>query len=178
MNFKNSKAGFTLVELLIYSSLFVVIGGLVTGIALNIKKNADINNAQRTVDAAFNDLSQRLGAAISEATAVDNAANGILSLISPTSNLVNTFTLSNGSVSYSEAGAAAATITPADVSVDLLNFKITPPSSVGIDPINHWAYNDVFGWIDFGQTGNSIKIPTGGGDLTGVAWGKGSGYVF
>jgi type II secretory pathway pseudopilin PulG len=176
--FRGQRKGFTLIELLIYSAIFVMVGGLVTGIALNIKKNAALNEAQRTVDSAFNDLERRLASAIENSVSVDSITNGTLSLFSATNDNDNIFSLASNSVSYGEGTDAPAVITGTNVKVDVLNFKITPPSNVNIDPISHWAYNDIFGWIDFGQSGNSIEIPTGVGDLTGVAWGKGSGYVF
>jgi hypothetical protein len=175
---RKARKAFTLIELLIYSVIFVITGGLVTGITLNIKKNTALNEAQRTVDAAFNDLERRLASAIENSVAINSVADGTISLASAESETDNAFNLSENDVYYRAGTDSPSAITGADVKIDTLNFRLTPPQSVGIDPINHWVYNDIFGWIDFGQTGNSIKIPTGAGDLTGVAWGKGSGYVF
>ncbi len=177
-SFRGARKGFTLIELLIYSVIFVVAGGLVTGITLNIKKNTALNEAQRTVDTAFNDLERRLSSAIENSVAVNSVSGGDISLASAESETDNAFSLSGNDVYYRAGTDSPSAITGADVKIDVLNFRLTPPQSVNIDPINHWAYNDIFGWIDFGQTGNSIKIPTGAGDLTGVAWGKGAGYVF
>lgn len=177
-NFKNSRTGFTLVELLVYSVLFVVAGGLVTGITLNIKKNADIEGAQKLLDTSYADLSNRLRAVIESSTAVSSITDNSLSLVRADSASEYTFSLVNNHVFYKQGDADASDITGPDVSVDAINFKLSPPQFVGIDPVNHWAYNDIVGWIDFGETNSNIKIPTGRGDLMGTAWGKASGYVY
>lgn len=172
-----TKRGFTLVELLISSVLFVVVGGLVTGIALNIKKNAASNEAQRVVDDTVIDIERRLNNSIGSAASISSATSGAITMIPTDSDSEIAYSLSGDSIFYREGSAEAVPITGADVKVDYFDFKIVPSQSVGIDPVNRWAYNDLFGWIDF-KSNNSVIIPTIPGDLNGVAWGEGCGDVF
>ncbi len=171
MEFKKTKA-FTLLELLIYSGILVVSAGLVSGIVYTVSRaniKTQVNDALSNQLTRFEEVFRQK---IQIAKDINSISGSVLSLeISDANKNPTIFTLANN-VAYIQEGSDSqvALNDSTKVKVTSLVFASTGPESTSISNTYHYAWNDQVGWIDFAYPGGNIQIPTGEGDLSGLAY--------
>ena len=137
----NKRKGFTLVEVLIYSSMAVVIIGILGMMFVQIyglyKEITIVPRTDRslllTVDRMVKDV--RSGQSIEVGSSVFGDSNGQLYVVaSENAVLVNKFyKLENGRIIYQEDAGAEQFLTPEDITVTKLQFEyLTTPISEGV----------------------------------------------
>jgi len=171
MKFKKIKA-FTLLELLIYSGILVVSAGLVSGIVYTISRaniKTQVNDALSNQLTRFEEIFRQK---IQIAKSINSISGSLLSLEMSDANKNPTiFTLSNNVVYIQEGSGGQVALNDSNkVKVTSLEFASTGPESTSISNTYHYAWNDQVGWIDFAYPGGNVQIPTGEGDLSGLAY--------
>lgn len=171
MKLKKEK-GFTLIEVLIYAGILVVSAGLITGIVYTISKanlrtqvEEELNNQLTRFEEVFR---QKIG--ISKG--VNSISDSFLSLETSDENKNPTvFTFDENIVSIQEGSGNKLALNDSDkIKVTSLTFTSTGPEGVNISSTEHYAWNDQVGWIDFAYPGGNVQVPTGEGDLSGLAY--------
>ncbi|MDI6821016.1 MAG: hypothetical protein QMD65_02430 [Patescibacteria group bacterium] len=143
--------GFTLIELMIYVSVFVVIGALgatVLDFTLRTKKvNTRLNEVYLNTEKAISQIIER----VQVSTVIkDTTTSDILDLEMASSTINPTkFTLQNSAVVIKEGNNATTTITPSTIIVSLLSFtrisnasSTINSSSTSVQITIRAAYND------------------------------------
>lgn len=118
-----AKKGFTIVELLIYLSIFAILGGLAaTVLDFTLRNRVVISRSNEVYLATERALSQIVDR-VHAATKVTSASGSTLQLQMPSASLDPTFfSLSGGQVTIKEGLSATSTITPSSIIVDTLSF--------------------------------------------------------
>jgi len=171
MKFKKIKA-FTLLELLIYSGILVVSAGLVSGIVYTISRaniKTQVNDALNNQLTRFEEVFRQK---IQIAKSINSISGSLLSLEMSDANKNPTiFTLSNDVVYIQEGSGGQIALNDSNkVKVTSLEFASTGPENTSISNTYHYAWNDQVGWINFAYPGGNVQIPTGEGDLSGLAY--------
>ena len=170
MKFRKAKA-FTLMELLIYSGILVVSAGLIGGIVYTISRanlrtqvNEELNNQLILFEEVFRQK-------IQIAKGINSISGSLLEL--NMGNSTSTFSLgaTDNTVYLQETGGNQVALNdPTKVKVNSLLFTPTGASGAAISNTHHYAWNDQVGWIDFAYPGGNVQVPTGEGDLKGLAY--------
>jgi hypothetical protein len=170
--YRKARKAFTLMELLIYSGILVVSAGLIGGIVYTISKanlrtqvNEELNNQLILFEEVFRQK-------IQIAKGINSISGSLLSLeMSDANKNPTVFTLTNN-VSYIKEGSGSqVALNNSDkVKVTSLSFTPTGPERVSISSTHHYAWNDQVGWIDFAYPGGNVQVPTGAGELKGLAY--------
>ena len=171
MKFKKIKA-FTLLELLIYSGILVVSAGLVSGIVYTISRaniKTQVNDALSNQLTRFEEVFRQK---IQIAKGINSISGSLLSLeMSDADKDPTVFTLTDNVAYIQEGSGSQVALNDSDkVKVTSLAFVSTGPEGTSISNTYHYAWNDQVGWIDFAYPGGNVQIPTGGGDLSGLAY--------
>jgi len=178
MKFRKHQKGLTLLELMIYSAIFVIISGLLGGIFYTVSKSKLKWDAKNEVNQNLNRIREILQQEIENAVSINSISTTTLSLNIADSNKTPTiFSLTSGNLYLKEGSGNYLILNSEKIKISELTFTNTPPSTVGISLINHWARNQTRGYIDFNPTFGNIRIPIGSGDLTGKAYNSGTGWI-
>jgi len=159
-------------ELLIYSGILVVSAGLIGGIVYTISKanlriqvNEELNNQLILFEEVFRQK-------IQIAKGINSISGYDLSLeMKEDSKNPTLFTLDNYVVYITEGDGGQVALNDSDkVKVYSLLFTPTGATGAAISNSYHYAWNDQVGWIDFAYPGSNVQVPTGEGDLRGLAY--------
>ena len=77
----NNKKGFTLIEVLLYTAIFAIVGGLTTGILLTVTQVQQRESASAEVTGQLNFIMQRLRQIVSESSNIEIEAGVITSTL-------------------------------------------------------------------------------------------------
>ena len=178
LKLKKNQKGFTLTELLIYTAIFATMSGLLGGIFYAVSKAKLKWDAQNEVRQNLANIREILKQEIENAISVSNLSANTLTLnMTDTNKTPAIFNLTNGNLYLKEGSGNYSILNSDKVKISSLTFTNTPPSTVGISLINHWARNATRGYIDFNPSFGNIRIPVGSGDLTGKAYNSGTGWI-
>jgi len=165
------KRGFTLLEVLIYSSVLVVSAGLITGIFYVVSKANLRNQAENEITNQLTLLEEIFSQKIEVAKGINNFGIGGSSLELNMGNSTTTFSLSNNTIYLQEGSDPALPLNDANkVKITSLTFSPTNIGGTLVSATDHYAWNDNVGWIDFAYPGGNIYIPAGEGELSGAAY--------
>ena len=170
---RSARKAFTLLELLIYSGILVVSAGLIGGIVYTISKanlRTQVNDALSNQLILFEEIFRQK---IQIAKGINSISGYDLSLeMKEDSKNPTVFTLSND-VAYITEGDGGQPVALNDsnkVKVTDLEFTSTGPEGTLVSNTYHYAWNYQIGWIDFTHPGCNVQVPTGEGDLSGLAY--------
>jgi len=124
----NNKKGFTLIEVLLYTAIFAIVGGLTTGILLTVTQVQQRESASAEVTGQLNFVMQRLRQIVSESSNIEiptsTTPSTLLKLRMQATSTDPTFiSLSGNAIQLKEGSSATTTLTSDRVIVDTLNFK-------------------------------------------------------
>jgi type II secretory pathway pseudopilin PulG len=178
---RQSRAGFTLLELLLYSAIVGIISvGLVSitssiyNYYLNVQVKTNLSQSLRFVAQS---IQQAITGAVSMATS-SGGSTLVLSMNTHGQNPTK-FGLLNGRIYKKEANGAPAFISPQNLEVTQLDFSLLSIVLAEALPPNEWAWsgggssnpvNEGIGWVDFYPPIGDLKIPIGAGDFYGMAY--------
>lgn len=171
MKFKKIK-GFTLIEILIYSGILVVSVGLVSGIVYTISRANIKTQVNDALNNQFNLFEEIFRQKIQVAKGINSISGSLLSLEMSDANKNPTiFTLTDNTLYIQEGAGSEITLNDNNkTKVTFLNFASTGSQITSISNTYHYAWNDQIGWMDFAYTGGNLQVPTGEGDLSGLAY--------
>jgi len=168
---KKGKA-FTLLELLIYSGILIVSAGLISGIVYTISKaniKTQVRNALSNQLTLFEEVFRQK---IQIAKGINSISGSLLSLeMSDADKNPTVFTLTDNVVYIQEGAGSQVALNDSDkIKTTSLTFVSTGAESTLVSNTYHYAWNDQVGWIDFAYPGCNVQVPTGEGDLSGLAY--------
>ena len=172
----NSRKGFTLMELLIYSGILIISAGLIAGIIYTVNRYNQKMRVEEELNNQMMILEELFRQKIQAAKSVYSIGGPFLSLEmkeegkNPTS-----FLYENDVVSIQEGKGSFLALNNKDkIKVTSLSFIPTGPGvdagTVDILTTNHYAWSGNVGWIDFAAFQNLVQVPVGAGELLGFAY--------
>jgi type II secretory pathway pseudopilin PulG len=177
---KDTKPGFTLLELVIYTGILAVVGLIAVSILSQVSRTYIQNQARVEVVQNLRTASQILQEAIQQASGINTASSTTLSLAMQDSTkdptVFNLDTLTNA-ITKQEGTGSPQRVTSQRVKVTELQFSIVSTVLAFVDPTNRWAWNgNGLGWIDFNPPEGNVRVPIGEGDFYGYARAANAGY--
>jgi prepilin-type N-terminal cleavage/methylation domain-containing protein len=165
------QAGFTLLELLIYTAILGIVGAIGASILFQITRTYTQNRSRTEVVQNLRSASQMIQQAIQQARGINTASGTTLSLLMPVSSEDPTeFRLNANAIERKVGAGSWERITSQGVRVTDLDFSIVSTILAPVDPIHRWAWNgNGLGWIDFNPPDGNVRIPQTTGDFLGFA---------
>lgn len=171
MQRRTPQAGFTLLELVIYTGILGVVGVLGVLILSQVSRTYVQNQSRIEVVQNLREASQIIQQAIQQASGINTAASTTLSLgMQDSSKDPTQFRLNADAIERQEGTGGWRRITSQRVKVTELQFSIVSTMLSFVDPTNRWAWNgNGLGWIDFNPAEGNVRVPIGQGDFYGYA---------
>ncbi|MEM3504143.1 MAG: prepilin-type N-terminal cleavage/methylation domain-containing protein [Nitrososphaeria archaeon] len=163
--------GFTLMEMLIYSSILVVTAGMISGIVSLITKSNLKIEAENEITQQLNIIEEIFRQKIESAQDANIFGTPGNTLQLTINNATTTFYLNNNIlIMQDNLGNQYYLNDVSRIKINSLNFTSMGVSGVNISGNYHYAWSDNIGWIDFAYPGGNIKVPVGAGDFLGAAY--------
>ena len=164
------KKGFTLIEILIYSTILIVSMGLISNfVYVSLKANQkakveiELNNQMNRLEEIF-----RLK--INSAKKINSLTTNELNLKMTDSSIDPTvFTWANDTLYFSEKNGPLLPLNDKN-KIKITQFSVLsvlPIEGVTISPYYHYAWNNQVGWLDFAYSGANVLVPITEGELSG-----------
>ncbi len=175
---KRDSAGFTLLELIIYTGILSIVGVISVAIFSQISRTYVQNQSKIEVVQNLRTASQIIQQAIQQASGINSASSTYLSLaMQDPAKDPTEFRLFQDAIERKEGAGSWMRITTDQVKVTNLNFSIISTQFTFIDQVNRWAWNgNGLGWIDFNPAEGNVRVPIGQGDFYGYAKAANAGY--
>lgn len=172
VNFKPKKKAFTLIELLVYSGIVVVSVGLITGIVYTISRANTKTQAEEELNNQLVRFEEMFRQSIESAKGINSIDGSYLNLEEGNSEKNPTvFSLNDDIVTMQEGSSSQLALNNSNkVKVTALSFTPTGSPLSDISTVNHYAWSENVGWIDFAYPGSNVQVPRGEGDLQGLAY--------
>lgn len=172
-----AQAGFTLMELLLYSAILGVISLALVGFLGEIYRYYYNVQFKARVSQNLRFVSQIIEQAVRQAQKINSASGSTLSLaMNDSSKNPTVFGLENGRIYKQEGSGAKQYLTAQNVEVTNLDFSYLSSVLSEALPPNQWAWsggattNNGLGWIDFKPSSSEVRIPLGQGEFLGMAY--------
>lgn len=167
------SAGFTLMELIVYTAILGIVGAVGVGILSQTTRIYSQDRARAEVAQNLRSASEVIQRTIQQARGIDMASGSTLRLLmSPGDEDPTIFTLdaNAGAITRQRGGTSPHVITTGQVRVTDLSFSIVTTDLAPVDSINRWAWNgNGLGWVDFGPVDGHVRVPASSGGLFGFA---------
>jgi len=169
--FKFQGKGFTLMEVLIYSSILVITSGLVVGIVNTIMQANLKTQIEEELNNQFIIFEEIFRQKIQAAKSINSMSGSFLSLeMVETDKNPAIFGLSDNVVSIQEGSGSPLNLNDKEkIKVTSLSFTPTGPETTGISSTYHYAWSGNVGWFDFAYPGSYVYVPIRDGELAGFA---------
>ncbi|MFA5042360.1 MAG: hypothetical protein WC507_02840 [Candidatus Paceibacterota bacterium] len=164
----SERKGFTLMELIIYSSVLIVSVGLISNIVYVTSKANSRVQAEEALNNQLFRLEEIFRQKIEPAKKINSVSFSQLELASNDESKNPTiFSLINDVLYLKEGSGSQLPLNDVDkVKITSLSFSMIAGGGSSISGTNHYAWNDQVGWIDFSH---NIQVPPAEGELKGAA---------